>query len=117
MAWCERAIVRTNVSRGAHAALKDYLHFDPLNRLTSLRNTAFSITNSYDPFAPARLTRQTISFGACLNDHLYSYDLLDQLTSERLLVNTTQVWYNVYAYDGFGDVITARNEAVTYTGN
>jgi len=112
--------------KGDHAI--DSISYDPLGRSTSLTIRTDTdeatfvprlfVTNSFDHCAPARLLAQTItSYGKTTTSvsRVYSYDLLDQVCGEEMVANGTQAWYNTYAFNGFGDVITCRNEVVTYT--
>jgi RHS repeat-associated protein len=105
-----------NGRMASSSATAAQLLYDPLGRATSITSPACEITNAYDTCAPARMLWQSLRDANRTNDHYYSYDLLDQVCAETLFVNGTQAWYNVYAYDGFGDIITCRNDAVSYSG-
>ncbi len=63
-----------------------------------------TINNQYDPYAAARMKQQQVNFnGTPTRVHNYDYDVLDQITSEQTLVNGSQIDYNSYSYNGFGD--------------
>ncbi len=112
-----------------NATITQFSH-DPLGRRTSMHldrmagsssapGPLLAVLATYDPFAPARLLSQTIqdNLATATFVHTYSFDILDQISAEAIVVNNSQSVYNVYAYNGFGDISTSRNEAVTYTGN
>jgi len=63
-----------------------------------------TINNQYDPYAAARMKQQQVSFnGTPTRVHNYDYDVLDQITSEQTLEDNSQIDYNSYSYNGFGD--------------
>ncbi len=96
-----------------------HFSYDNAGRRTNLHYRSFygetaTINNQYDSYAAARLKQQQLSFnGTPTRVHNYDYDIIDQITSEQTLVNGSQIDYNSYNYNGFGDR-TSGVENVTH---